>query len=301
VIVPEELEICGFCRPPIRENDKEPIGFVFQSGGINMATNGKGNGNGQSRPQNYSFEPQSIAGKAVVITGGTTGIGRTTALLLASQGAKVLIFGRHEKELSDALTDIQQSGGEVYGLTADTSKVEDVRRVFQEADRKLGGVDVLVNNAALGGGTVTEMPYEEYAYIIQTNLLGYMACAEEAIKRMKKKGNGHIVDIGSLSAKSQSEGSDVYVASKSGTRGFTESLAKTLNKDGIRVTLIEPGLVGSDMTAENTPPEEQPKKIEAMEMLKAEEIAECVYYCLTQPQRCDVSMVQIRPTKQAIG
>lgn len=255
--------------------------------------------NGTDRPANYAYETESVAGKAIIVTGGTTGLGRTTALLLASQGAKVLIFGREEGALQDALKDIQPAG-EVYGMTADVSKHEEILRVFKEADEKLGGVDILINNAALAGSSITETGYEEYEYIVRTNLLGYMGCAEEAAKRMKAKGSGHIVDIGSLSAKSEGEGSDIYVATKSGTRGFTESLAKTLNKEGIRVSLIEPGLVGSDMTAENTPPEEQPAKIAAMEMLKAEEIAECVLYVLTQPKRCDVSFVQIRPTKQSI-
>lgn len=260
--------------------------------------------NETNRPANYKLETESVAGKSVIVTGGTTGIGRTTALLLASQGAKVLVFGRHEQELNDAMNDLRQgaaNGGEVHGMTADAANYEDVQRVFREADQKLGGVDILINNAALGGGSVTEKPYEEWEYVVRTNLLGYMACADEAAKRMKAKGSGHIVNVGSLSAKSQSAGSDIYVATKSGTRGFSESLAKTLNKEGIRVTLIEPGLVGSDMTAGNTPPEEQPKKIEAMEMLRSEEIAECVLYVLTQPKRCDVSFVQIRPTKQEIG
>jgi NADP-dependent 3-hydroxy acid dehydrogenase YdfG len=259
---------------------------------------------GVNRPANYVYEPESVAGKSILVTGGTTGLGRTIALLLVYNGAKVLLFGRHEQELNDALNDLRPAaanGGEVHGMTADVSNYEDVQRVFREADSRFGGVDVLINNAALGGGSIMESNFQEYEYIVRTNLLGYMACAEEAGKRMKAKGSGHIIDIGSLSAKSEGEGSDIYVATKSGTRGFTESLAKTLNKEGIRVTLIEPGLVGSDMTAGNTPPEEQPKKIEAMEMLRSEEIAECVYYVLTQPVRCDVSFIQIRPTKQMIG
>lgn len=256
---------------------------------------------GQSRPPTYDHPLETVEGKAVVITGGTTGIGRTTALLLAGQGAKVLIFGRNEKELNDALDVIKQSGAsEIYGITADHSKYEDVQRIFQEADARLGGVDVLINNAAEGAGSVLETDYKEYSYIVQGNLVGYMACAAEAVKRMKQKGSGHIVDVGSLSAESRSAGSDIYVATKSGVRGFTDSLAKQVNKDGIRVTLIEPGLVGTDMTAKNTPPEEQPAKEAAMEMLKAEDIAECVYYCLVQPKRCNVGMVQIRPTKQEI-
>src|SRR5688572_20369258 len=91
-----------------------------------------------------------IADKRVLITGGTTGIGRATALLLAAKGAHVLIFGRHEKELSDAMRDLREAGRNVHGMTADAARIEDVRRVFKEVDAKLGRIDVLINNAALG-------------------------------------------------------------------------------------------------------------------------------------------------------
>jgi NADP-dependent 3-hydroxy acid dehydrogenase YdfG len=251
----------------------------------------------------YAFEPRSLAGKSVVITGGTTGIGRTTACRLAADGANILIFGRHEQELQDALKDIQSaanSTAKVHGLTADASKPEDVDRVFQEADSKLGGVDVLVNNAALGGESVLDTDYSEIQNIVETNVLGYMNCAKQAIERMKAKGEGHIVNIGSMSDTVRESGSDVYVATKAAINGFSEALRKQVNEQGIKVSLIEPGLVGTDMTAENTPPEEQPEKIEKMEMLRTEDIAECVHYTLIQPKRCDVVHVQIRPHKQAI-
>jgi Short-chain alcohol dehydrogenase of unknown specificity len=252
----------------------------------------------------YKFEPKSLAGKAIIVTGGTTGIGRSTAQRLVAGGANVLIYGRHEQELQDALKDITSSangsGGKVHGLTADQSKPEDVKRVFEEADGKLGGVDILVNNAALGGGSITDTDRSEWEYQLRTNLFGYMDCCQQAIERMKAKGSGHIVNVGSMSAKVREGGSDIYVAAKSGIEGFSEALRKQVNEQGIKVTLIEPGLVGTNMTVDQVPVEEQPEAIEKGEMLRAEDIAECVYYTLTQPERCDVVMVQIRPHKQAI-
>jgi len=251
--------------------------------------------------EKLEYEPVSVEGKPILVTGGTTGIGRAIAMLLVARGARVLTFGRDEDALNDALNDIKGvGGGEIYGLTADATKPEDVQKVFREADRRLDGLDVLINNAALGAGSVLDSDYDEWQTVVGTNLLGYMLCCKEAAERMRKKGDGHIVNIGSMSAKVREEGSDVYVATKSGIEGFTDSLAKQANKEGIRVTLIEPGLVGSDMTTDQVPKEGQAEKQEAMEMMKAGELAECVYYCITQPKRVNVALVQIRPTLQII-
>lgn len=247
-----------------------------------------------------NFGTESITGKAVLITGGTTGIGRTTALLLASMGARVMIFGRDKKALEDTLRDFRDAQMEerVHGITADVSKKEDIEKVFSEVDKVLDGLDVLVNNAALGYNSVMEGSYDDWQYVLNINILGYFACTHEAVKRMKKKGGGHIVNIGSMSAHTKDEGSSVYVATKSGIRGFSESLRKEVNKDGIKVTLIEPGAVGTDM--QPSTPEEQRDKEEDMKMLKAEDIAASVLYALTQPKRCDVVMIQVRPHLQII-
>ncbi len=250
--------------------------------------------------QKFNYLPEIISNKTVLITGGTTGIGRATAFLLAAQGARVMIFGRHEKELHDALKDIQLADSEnkVFGLTADVSNPDDIRRVFQQVDEKFKGLDILVNNAALAYESIMEGGYSDWQYIVNTNLLGYMACAHEAAERMKPNGRGHIVNIRSMSADRREKGSSVYVATKAGIQGFSEALRKEVNPMGIKVTLIEPGLVGTDMQDES--PEEQRKLEEKMEMLKAEDIAACVLYALTQPRRCDVVVVQIRPHLQSI-
>jgi NADP-dependent 3-hydroxy acid dehydrogenase YdfG len=240
----------------------------------------------------------TLKGKRVFITGGTTGIGRAIANLLGSEGAEIFICGRHQPELKDTLESIRSTGASAAGELADVSNPDDIERIFKQADQSLGELDIFINNAALGGGGIEEEEDEKWRYIVETNLVGQIACAKEALRRMKPARKGHIVLIGSMSADLRSNGSSIYAATKSGIQAFAEALRKEVNPEGIKVSLIEPGKTGSDMVEEN--PSEQRDLIHKHEMLRAEDIAVAVHYVLTQPARCDVVSLQIRPHLQLI-
>ena len=133
---------------------------------------------------------------------------------------------------------------------------------------------------------------------VRANLVGYLACAHEAVRRMRDSGGGAVVNIGSMSADVREEGSSVYVATKAGVQGFSAALRKEVNPHGITVTLIEPGATGTDMQPQS--PAEQ-RELEARgEVLEAEDIAEAVLFCLTRPARADVVEMQVRPRHQPI-
>jgi NADP-dependent 3-hydroxy acid dehydrogenase YdfG len=246
------------------------------------------------------YTPQNLTGKIVLVTGGTTGIGRATARILAGLGARVFITGRNQAPLDETIRDTVAiyPKAEIKGITSDLSKEEDINKVFSTLEETFGKIDILVNNAGLAAEGIMKGSYEEWQYVLTTNLLNYMACANAAAKQMQKTGKGHIINVGSMSAETRTGESTVYVATKSGIRGFTASLRKEINPKGIKVTLIEPGLTSSDMQPE--PAEEQRKKVEAMEMLNAEDIAAGIIYCLSQPERCNVVSLQVRPIKENI-
>ena len=239
-----------------------------------------------------------LAGKRVLITGGTTGIGLAIARLLAVEGASLLLIGRDGKDLNAALGEIADLGGQAHGQKADTARSDDVDQVFDAARRLLGGLDVLVCNAAVAADGIAEMRDKEWRYVLDVNIAGYLACVRSAISMMQPQGSGAIVLIGSMSAEVREKGSSVYVATKGAIQAFAAALRKEVNESGIRVTLIEPGAVSTDMASGS--PEDQRKAIAKEEMLLPEDIAACVRFVLGLPARCDVVTMQVRPHRQLI-
>jgi len=247
-----------------------------------------------------AYWQDSLNGKNVLITGGTTGIGRELAILLTSFGANCLICGRNQEQIEETIAAAEQSetGGTCTGVALDLATEEGVSRLFDVLDQELGQLDILINNAALGFGGVTEGNYQELSYIVQTNLIAYLACSREAIKRMESTGKGHIVNIGSMSADVREQGSSVYVATKGGIQAFSEALRKEVNEKNIKVTLIEPGAVDTDM--QDGTAEDKIEQIENMEMMPTSDIAMAVSFCLIQHERCDIVELRIRPHLQII-
>ena len=237
-------------------------------------------------------EQPGLAGRRALVTGGTTGIGRAIAVLLAAEGARVFVCGRDPDHLSDALERIGEVG-EGGGVAVDLAGQEGVDRFVDEADRYLGGVDLAVINAGLPAETLEGSDAETIRYIVDTNLTAAMAVARRVIERMKP--GGDIVFIGSMSAQSRSGGSTVYTATKSGMQAFAEALRKELAEKDIKVGNVEPGLTGSDMQLPDIPVEKQREMIHAAKMLRAEDIAVAVHYMVTQPRRTVVSLMRVEP------
>ena len=238
-----------------------------------------------------------LRGQRVLVTGGTTGIGRAVVRMLAEEGARVLTFGRHQQELDDSLENAGGAGGHVSGLTADSSKREDIERVFAAVDERLSGIDMLICCAALGAQPLAEMAEDEWRYVVETNLIGYMSCAREAIKRMEGSAGGHLLFVGSISSTIKAVGESVYTSTKAGIDAFAETLRKEISEEkNIKVTVIQPGSVGTDM--QDCSEDEKREAIANHQMLYAEEIAEAVLFALTRSPRTDVVTLRIEPRVQ---
>ena len=242
----------------------------------------------------------SLSGKRILVTGGTTGIGRALVKMLVEEGAKVLTFGRHERELQDSLANARGGPGEVSGLTADSSVKEDVGRVFAAVDERLGGIDILVCCAALGAEPLHEMEDDAWRYVIETNLIGYMACARQALLRMENSGGGHLLFVGSISSTIKAPGESVYTSTKAGLDAFAETLRKEVSeKRNVKVTVVQPGSVGTDM--QECSEEEKREAIANHEMLYAEEVAETIVFALTRSPRTDIVTLRVEPRIQKVA
>ena len=242
----------------------------------------------------------SLIGRKAVITGGTTGIGRAIAVLLASEGVRVFICGRNPDHLADALARIREVG-EGDGIAADVAKPDDLSRFFREAKSYLGGIDIAVINAAISAEGLSSMIEEEVRYAIATDFTAYLVSAHAAQDAMagSEDDPADIVLIGSMSAHVLGPGSTVYAGIKAGIAGFAEALRRELGPKGTKVSLVEPGKTGADMQYPDIPAEEQRKMIHEETMLRAEDIAVGVHYLLTQPRRAVVQQLTITPRKQA--
>lgn len=236
-----------------------------------------------------------LAGRRAIITGGSTGIGRAIAVLLASEGAKVFIGGNDPAHLDAALLRIREVG-EGDGITLDLAREDNVGAFLDAATAALGSYDIVVANAAVAASGITEMDEAALRHAISLNFTQYLLLSQRAAAAMGS--GGDVVLIGSMSAYVLGAHSTVYAGIKAGIQGFSVALRRELGPKGIRVSLVEPGKTGSDMQQPDVSPEEQRTLIDEEKMLRAEDIAAGVHYLLTQPNRTVIQRLTISPRVQ---
>ncbi len=233
-----------------------------------------------------------LANKTAIVTGGSKGIGFAIARVLVSAGVNVSLSARHEDEIKDATTELNELGaGRCVGFVCDVRDEEQVKSFFAKTVDALGGVDILVNNAGIGlFETVESTSGADFRAVIETNLCGVFYCCHEAIPLMKQRGRGYIINISSLAGANPHPRMAAYNASKFGLNGFSEALMQEVRHDNIKVSYIMPGSVNTEFGGD------QPSAEKSWQ-LQPEDIAQVVIDLLNHPDRSLPSRVEIRPSR----
>ncbi|MGH0052506.1 MAG: SDR family NAD(P)-dependent oxidoreductase [Sphaerochaetaceae bacterium] len=188
-----------------------------------------------------------LMGKVAIITGATSGMGRDTAYVFAEEGAKVMVVGRNEDRAAEVVENIERNGGEASYFIADLSSREDVEKIVDQTVSKYGTVDILINNAGLLSlKNSLEVSLEEWDKVMQVNVTSQLMLAKAVAPIMKEKGQGYIVNIGSVAGTSARWGASAYATTKHAVNGLTKALARELGPE-IRVNAILPGAIKTAM------------------------------------------------------
>jgi len=234
--------------------------------------------------------------KVALVTGASSGIGRSTAETLAREGVHVALAARRKDRLQRLKERVESEGGTALVVETDVTDEDDVRETIERIDDRFGRLDILVNSAGMMVlDRVEEADVAEFQRMIDVNLHGLMQVTQAALSLMQRQGSGHVVNVSSLAGRKSFPGASGYSASKYAVNGFSEALREEFSgedADCIRVTDIEPGFVETDLS-EGLPPE-------WMETLDPADIARSVRYAVSQPPHVDVNEILLRPTQMEL-
>jgi len=242
----------------------------------------------------------ALAGQVVAITGASSGIGQATALACAREGAAVALAARRADRIEALAQRIRDDGGQAVAIPTDVADEASAHAFIRGAVEQLGGLDALVNNAGVMLlGPIETSPSSEWRRMIDVNLLGVLYCTQAALPLLRERGGGSIVMISSVGGRVVAKWSGVYSLTKFGLGAFTEVLRQETVADDIRVSLIEPGRVETELRDHM-----RPEIVQAISggfsdvtPLSAEDIASAVVFTLGQPRNVHISELLVRPAR----
>jgi short-subunit dehydrogenase len=233
----------------------------------------------------------SLAGKIAIVTGAGRGIGRAVARNLAECGCRVILIARTLAQLEQVQQEISKSGGKAIAIAADLTRDDEVQRLVEQSQQRFGPPDILINNAGWGKrAPVVKVQPEDLDQTLRLNLRAPMILARSFVPAMIEKGEGAVINIGSISGKTGEANGAAYSASKFGLIGFTQSLYEEVREYGIKVAVILPGFVDTPLIPPN-------RQLDRSKMIQPVDVAQTVRYILgSAPTYCPVE-ITLRPQK----
>lgn len=244
----------------------------------------------------------SIAGKIVVITGASSGLGEATARLLSEQGASVVLGARRTERIQSVADELTRSGGKALAIPTDVTQYEQVKRLVDTAVQTYGRLDVMLNNAGLMPHSPLErLKIDDWNRMIDVNIKGVLYGIAAALPQMKQQKAGHIINVSSVAGHKVRPGSAVYAATKSAVLVISEGLRQEVKPYNIRTTVISPGAVATELPDSVTEPDiaENVRKLYEM-AIPADAFARAVVFAMSQPEEVDVNEILFRPTRQEL-
>jgi len=246
-----------------------------------------------------------LTGRVVAITGASSGIGEATALACAQAGASVALAARRTDRIEALAQRIEREHGDAgvraLAITADVGEEAPARAFVERTHAELGRLDALVNNAGVMLlGPIDGAPTEEWRRMIHVNLFGVLYCTHAALPLMRAQGSGHVVNVSSVAGRVARAGSGVYNLTKWGVNAFSEALRQECVGAGIRVTIVEPGAVATELPDHNRPEirEQIHRRFGGVEPLQSHDIAGAIVFALGQPPHVSVNELLVRPSQQ---
>jgi 3-hydroxy acid dehydrogenase / malonic semialdehyde reductase len=243
-------------------------------------------------------------GKIALITGTTSGIGKTSAELLISKGFRVIITGRRKRILDDMLDRfLLQYNGSVHALNFDIQNRLEVDTAIDSLPEEWKNIDILINNAGLAAGLspFQDADMRDWEQMIDTNLKGLIYVTKAVAKGMIQKKSGHIINVGSIAGKEVYPNGNVYCATKHAVDALTKAMRMDFLPFGIRVTQIAPGAVETEFSLVRFKGDQERANAvyEGFEPLNAEDVSETILFAINRPKHVNINDIVIMPTAQA--
>ncbi len=240
-----------------------------------------------------------LDGKVALVTGASSGIGAATAIALAAEGAAVAIAARRTDRLEALRAKLDEQSASVLVLELDVTDEQACRVAVRSTVDELGGLDILVNNAGVMMlGVIDGADTTDWTRMIETNVLGLMFMTHAALPHLLER-NGQVIQVSSTAGRVAAKGAGVYNATKFAVNAFSESLRQEVTQRGVRVTLIEPGIVETELRdhiTDSAAKESITARAAEMRQLQSGDIAAAIVYAATQPEHVAVNEILIRPT-----